>query len=178
MSRDMFLLVSLLFYSIFFFHFYIYSLLKLFFYYSDIFSLTLHVFHIQVTVSLYGTYHDQLCWNFFNLYRNSALGKSVRRKILISLSSLVTLLTWATMMLAYLYEIHFAYLYKIEISAKASLLAVPRVVQLNSLMHQIDRPTNPAVHMNPTWSQPFAQAKHLNWEKLDGFSLFAPRSMF
>lgn len=81
-------------------------------------------------------------------------------------------------MLAYLYEIHFAYLYKIEISAKASLLAVPRVVQLNSLMHQIDRPTNPAVHMNPTWNQPFAQAKHLNWEKLDGFSLFAPRSMF
>ena len=44
----------------FFFHFYIYSLLKLFFYYSDIFSLTLHVFHIQVTVSLYGTYHETL----------------------------------------------------------------------------------------------------------------------
>lgn len=56
----MFLLVSLLFYSIFFFHFYIYSLLKLFFYYSDIFSLTLHVFHIQVTVSLYGAYHETL----------------------------------------------------------------------------------------------------------------------
>lgn len=36
------------------------ALLKLFFYYSDIFSLTLHVFHIQVTVSLYGTYHETL----------------------------------------------------------------------------------------------------------------------